>query len=127
MTTAERYNHEPGGFHATVDAFEFPGEPELSILTRRICRERHVWPSLLTNGCRRGYVVFARRLIWRGAYELTDLSIENIAQLFGYSAGTVRPWATSWRRFEDDSPVWWEFWGPSCADSVGVPLQERDE
>lgn len=127
---AERYNHAPGSFNAQVDAFELPGEVELTMIVRRICRERSVVPRFLfdreSRASRVGYVVLARRLLWRAAYERTDLSIENIASLFGYSPGTVRPWATSWKLFEADDPVWWRFWGPALADSIGVPL-EADE
>lgn len=125
----ERYNHAAGSFGATVDAYEIPGEPEASIIVRRICRERSVWPDLLASGSRgsrQGYVVIARRLIWRGLYALTDLSIENIAELFGYSPTTVRPWARSWRPFEEsEGRVWWSYWGLALADLVGVPLEEE--
>lgn len=128
-TLEERYSHEPGSFFATVDAFEVPGEPILSSLIRRVCRERTIWPHWLFNGChyrsRTGHVVLARRLIWRGAYELTDLSIENIAEIFGYSSATVRPYATSWRAFEkSEGATWWQFWGLALADLVGVDLDE---
>lgn len=147
-TLEERYNHAPGQFGAVVDAFEIPGEPELSMLVRRVCRELTVWPEQLvgyalaheysgavpnsvplsTGRCDGPQIgsrfADARRLIWRGAYELTDLSIENIAALFGYSPSTVRPWATSWKRFEAQQPVWWRFWGPARADLIGVPLDE---
>lgn len=147
---AERYNHAPGGFHAVVDAFEIPGEPEASILIRRVCRERTVWPEQMFGYDRarsfgaaepggvplssgrvegrdlRGYVVSARRLAWRALYCGTDLSIENIADLFGYSPGTVRPWATSWRQFEKShGATWWHFWGPAVADLIGVPLDDE--
>lgn len=149
---AERYGHPRGGFNATVDAFEIPGEPEASMIVRRICRIRTVWPEqvfgyerarqfssavahnvvpLSSGRCerpdQRGYVVLARRIMWRGIYGGTDLSVENIAELFGYSAATVRPWATSWRPFEkSEGAVWWHFWGPAIADDVGVPLDEYD-
>lgn len=127
-TLEERYNHAPGSFNATLDAFEVAGEPELSILIRRVCRERTIWPPWLFNdGHRRsrtGYVVMARRLIWRAAYEPPiGLSVENIAEIFGYSASTVRPYATSWRAHEKAEGVeWWRFWGLALADLVGVPL-----
>ncbi len=147
-TLDERYGHPPGGFNAVIDSFEIPGEPSLSILIRRVCRDRTVWPEQLLGYARArsfqaaepGHVpastgrcdspllgnraVTARRLIWRAAYVMTDLSIENIAELFGYSPGTIRPWATSWRLFEKDDPEWWRFWGPSLADLIGVPLND---
>lgn len=149
---AERYNHGRGSCNATIDAFAIPGEPEASMIVRRICRTRTVWPEqvfgyeraralsaavasdivpLSSGRCsspdRRGYVVLARRLMWRGIYGCTDLSVENIAELFGYSPASVRPWATSWRPFEkSEGAVWWHFWGPALADDVGVPLDEYD-
>lgn len=124
-TLAYRYNHGPGSFNALIDAYEIAGEPELTMIVRRVCRERSVRPSQLQQGSlRRGYVTVARRLIWRAAYERTDLSIENIADLFGYAAGTVRPWATSWNLFEKEDPEWWSFWGLALADSIGVPLED---
>lgn len=125
-TLEEKYNHAPGSFHATVDAYDLAGEPEFSILVRRVCRERHVWPPLLFSGNRKGFVVVARRLIWRGAYEPpVDLSVENIAEIFGYSPATVRPFATSWRALERaEGAEWWSFWGLALADLVGVPLED---
>lgn len=150
-TLAERYNHKPGGFNAAVDAFEIPGEPEASIIVRRICRERAVWPEQLlgyararslgaaepgvaplsSGRCdepsRHPNVVLARRLVWRGIYHGTDMSIENIAELFGYSPATVRPWAMSWRPFErSEGATRWLFWGLALADSAGVPLEETE-
>lgn len=122
-TLEERYNHAPSGFNATVEAYEIPGEPFASMIVREVCRKRSVWPGLLINGHRNGYVVMARRLIWRALYGHTDWSIENIAELFGYSPATVRPWATSWRPFEEQDPEWWRFWGPAVADSILVPLE----
>lgn len=123
----ERYNHAPRSFNAAVDAFEIPGEQELSMIVRRVCRTRSVWPDLLQSGKRPPsqrlrHVVYTRRLLWRAAYERTDLSVENIGDLFGFAAGTVRPWATSWRSFEVNDPIWWRYWGLSCADDIGVSL-----
>lgn len=127
-TLDEKYNHAPGSFNATIDAYEFPGEPEFSILVRRVCRERTVWPPWLFDRTNRrsghGFVVVARRLIWRGAYEPpVSLSVENIAEIFDYSPATVRPYATSWRAFEkSEGPEWWSYWGLALADLIGVPL-----
>lgn len=124
-TLEEQYAHEPGSFNAAIDAYEIPGEPELSIIVRRVCRTKSVWPHLLDSQNRHNWSVFARRLVWRAAYELTDLSIESIAAMFGgYSPGYVRSWATSWHLFEKDDPTWWRFWGPTNADLIGVPLEQ---
>lgn len=131
---AEKYHHAPGSFDALVDAYAIPGEPELSMAARRLMRKAIVYPGDLVAGSLDGRAVMVRRLLWRAAYELTDWSIENIAEMFGYSPGYVRPWATSWRPFEianggrnDDSGAWWHFWGPSWADLAGVPILAGSE
>lgn len=124
-TLEERYDHAPGQFGAVCDAYEVPGETELSMVVRRVCRVKAVWPPLIHTQNRHNWAIFARRLVWRAAYELTDLSVVNIAEMFGgYSPGYVRGWATSWRLFEADDPEWWRFWGPANADLIGVPLDE---
>ena len=146
-TLAERYNHQPGGFHACVDALAIPGEPEASVIIRRVCRERTVWPEQLfgyeraaryhaatqrsvplsTGRCdepsRIGYVVTARRLVWIGLHYGTHLSIADIAMLFGYSPETVHRWASSWRHWpKAEGTEWWRFWGRALADMAGVPF-----
>jgi hypothetical protein len=148
-TEEEKYAHEPGSFNWCVDHFEIPGEPVLSRVIRNVCRHSTIWPEQLLGRPaaglavsdpgrpplatghsyeprREGRFVFGRRLVWRGAYELTDLSIENIAELTGgLTPATVRPWARSWRLFEKNDPVWWRYWGLANADRIGVPLDEE--
>lgn len=122
-TTDEKYAHAPGQFDYEIDRYAIPGEPELSMIVRRVCRVKTVWPTLIASHCRHNFVVFARRLVFRAAYETTDLSVENIAELFGFSPSYVRQWATSWVSFQADDPEWWHYWGPANADLIGVPLE----
>jgi len=143
-TLDERYAHEEGSFNWCIDRVDV-GDPEISRLIRVVCRDQTVWPEQLLGRRGAGVAVsprsypastgpcpepligsrfaFARRLIWRGAYEVTDHSVENIAAMVGgYSPSTVRPWATSWRLFEKRDPIWWRYWGSKFIDLVGCEM-----
>lgn len=150
----------PGAFHWCVNHVDL-GDPVVSRLVRVICRDKTIWPEQLlgasgvsrqadsaTNGSsplstgpcrepnREGRFVYARRLLWRAVYELTDWSVENIAEMLGgYSVATVRPWAVSWRQFErvygagrehyDGSVFYqWRRFGPHEIDLLGLEMPE---
>lgn len=145
----ERYNHTPGGFHWQVERLDL-GHAVLSRIARNVCVRYVVWPEQLFGRRHSGVAVFSddiyplatgpaeepmtrsqfafcRRLIWRAAYEATDLADETIAELTGFASATVRPWARDeeWRRFEKSQGViWWWYWGPSIIDLVGCKIPE---
>lgn len=138
---------QPGAFNWCVDRVDL-GDPVVSQIVRVVCRHNSVWPEQLLGRrfagaavspssyplstgpceepCRERRIVFARRLVWRGVFERTDWSVENIALMIGgYSPSTVGPWARSWRLFERDDPEWWEHWGPAYVDLLGCEMPEE--
>lgn len=157
----ERDTFAPGAFHWCVNHVDL-GEPIVSRLVRVICRDQIIWPEQLlgatsvprqadsathassplsTGPCREPNreprFVYARRLLWRATYELTDLSVENIAELIGgYTPATVRPWAVSWKAFERVYGQWsehhdgsrfnrWMRFGPHMIDLLGLEMPEE--
>lgn len=149
----------PGAFHWCVNHVDL-GDPVVSRLVRVMCRDKTIWPEQLLgqSGARgaaclpgreplatgpspapriEGRFVYARRLLWRASYELTDLSVENIAALLGgHTVATVRPWARSWKPFERTYGRWerfhdgslfnsWMRFGPHEIDLLGLEIPEE--
>lgn len=144
-----RWEHfAPGSFKWCVDHLDM-GDPTVSQIVRVVLRRHTIWPEQLlgrtlarrygafspsgypisTGPCERPSIqcrfAFARRLCWRAIYLRTTWSVENIAEFFGYSPSTVRPWAQSWKPFEKSEGVWWMFWAPAILDDLGVEWPEH--
>lgn len=138
---------KPGAFQWCVERVDV-GDPVVSQIVRRVCRQRSVWPEqmlgrnlargavsprsypLATGPCEKpsskSYIVLARRMVWRATYELTDWSIDEIAAAIGgYSPASVAPWARSWDPFWKQDPEWWSHWGPAIIDDVGCDMPEE--
>ena len=146
-TTDELPRHmQDGSFEWCVDRLDL-GDFDLTRIAKGICLRYITWPEQLLGRARAGDAVsptgapvstgacakpslnpshvHSRRLVWRIGFLLTDLSIENLAAAVGgYSAGYVRPWATSWRPFEEAAgPSWWpsdRLWIRRLAEPMGV-------